>query len=122
MASVWEGLCRQAVPRLEATLGAEHGPAARHWSAGGHEWDIVAESVAGGALLLGEAKWSDKAPSAPDVERTAQALMAKGLPAVGRAKREPRYAVFVSKRPKAKPKLPANVTLVDARDVLEALS
>lgn len=121
VAGVWETLCRQAVPRLRAVLGAEYGPAARFWSAGGHEWDVVAESAEGGALLLGEAKWTDKPPAANDIERTAQSLVAKGLPPLGRAKLEPRYAVFVSKRPKAKPKLPANVTLVDARDVLDVL-
>lgn len=37
-------------------LGADYGPAARHWSSGGNEWDVVAASVDAGALLLGEVK------------------------------------------------------------------
>lgn len=34
---------------------------------------------------------------------------------------ERRYAVFVSQRPKSRPKLPSNVAVIDARDVLTAL-
>jgi uncharacterized protein len=80
VAAVWESLCRQAVPRLAASLGVEYGPAARHWSAGGNEWDVVAESAEGRTLLLGEAKWTEKAPTASDIERVAHSLMAKGVP------------------------------------------
>lgn len=121
-AIVWESLCRQAVPRLSEALGVEYGPAARHWSAGGKEWDVVAESVEARALLLGEAKWTEKAPAAADIERAAQALLAKGRPLLaGREKADARYAVFVSQRPKGKLKLPSNVAVIAARDVFEAL-
>lgn len=64
VANVWESLCRAAVPRLGARLGADYGPAARHWSSGGNEWDVVAASVDAGALLLGEVKWTDKPATA----------------------------------------------------------
>jgi hypothetical protein len=115
-------LCRQAVPRLGEALGVECGPAARHGSAGGKEWEVVAESVEAGALLLGEAKWTEKAPAAGDIERAAQGLVAKGRPPLaGREEAEARYAVFVSRRPKGKLKLPSNVAVIDARDVFEAL-
>lgn len=121
-AVVWESLCRQAVPRLGEALGVEYGPAARHWSTGGREWDIVAESVEAGVLLLGEANWTEKAPAAGDIERVAQGLVAKGLPPLaGRENAEARYAVFVSRRPRGKLKLPSNVAVIDARDVFEAL-
>lgn len=121
-AAVWESLCRQAVPKLGVALGIDYGPAARHWSAGGNEWDIVAESVEAGTLLLGEAKWAEKPPTAADVERAAQSLLAKGRPPLaGREKAEARYAVFVSQRPKAKLKLPSDVAVIGARDVFEAL-
>ncbi len=122
VASVWESLCRSAVPKLGLRLGAEYGPAARHWSAGGKEWDVVAESPESGTLLLGEVKWTEKAPTASDVERIAQGLIAKGTPPLaGRERAEPRYAVFVSQRPKSKPNTPSNVAVIDARDVLAAL-
>jgi len=122
VATVWEGLCRNAVPRLAESLGDAYGPAARHWSAGGKEWDVVAESLRGGKLLLGEVKWMEKAPTANDIERAAQTLIAKGVPSIsGREKAGLHYAVFVSQRPKSKPKVPGNVAIVDARDVLAAL-
>lgn len=121
-ASAWESLCRQAVPRLGQSLGRDCGPAARHWSAGGNEWDVVADSVDETSLLLGEVKWTDKAPIATDVERAGQSLIAKGMPAVrGRERAALRYVVFVSRRPKSKPKLPDNVAVVDAREVMAAL-
>lgn len=122
VAAVWESLCRNAVPRLSESLAGEYGPAARHWSAGGNEWDVVAESLRGERLLLGEVKWTEKAPTASDVERAAQSLIAKGVPPIaGREKAEPHYAIFVSERPRSRPKLPGNVAIVDARDVLGAL-
>jgi len=122
VSSVWESLCRHAVPRLGNNLGIEYGPAARHWSAGGNEWDLVADSADGDALLLGEVKWTEKAPSPSDIERAAQTLIAKGAPPIaGRDKRERRYAVFVSQRPRGRSKLPSNVAVIDARDVMEAL-
>jgi AAA+ ATPase superfamily predicted ATPase len=122
VATVWEGLCRKAVPRLAERLGDEYGPAARHWSAGGNEWDVVAESLRGGKLLLGEAKWTEKAPTASDVEGVAQRLIAKGVPPIsGRERANLHYAIFVSQRPKSKPKMPGNVAIVEARDVLAAL-
>src|SRR5205814_3215541 len=53
IAQAWEDLCRQAVPRL-----GDWGPARRFWHRDGPEWDIVAERH--GALLAGEAKWSER--------------------------------------------------------------
>jgi AAA+ ATPase superfamily predicted ATPase len=121
-AGAWESLCRQAVPTLGAALGIQYGPAARHWSAGGKEWDVVAESVEESTLLLGEAKWTEKAPTPSDIERAAQGLLAKGLPPLaGREGATVRYAVFVSQRPRGKLKLPSNVAVIAAREVFEAL-
>ena len=51
LASTWESLCRKAVPHLSDQLGAPHGPAGRHWWGDSNEWDVVAESLADGALL-----------------------------------------------------------------------
>lgn len=60
--SVWEDLCRQSVPFLD--LPVPFHPAKRWWAGRDKkqsmEIDIVAESIDGKYILIGEAKWSDK--------------------------------------------------------------
>lgn len=60
LGEAWEDLCRRSVPRLPASsvVGAlgPWGPAARWWHKNEPEWDIVARSLDGRRLLLGEAK------------------------------------------------------------------
>lgn len=68
-------LCRLAVPRL-AELGAGFGPASRYWGGAGPEWDVVAKADRG--HLLGEVKWSAKAPTAAELAAFHAALLAKG--------------------------------------------
>jgi uncharacterized protein len=72
--AIWETLARWSVPFLE--LGQSRWrPAARWWgSRGAMEIDIVAESLDGKSILLGEAKWSDKEP---DPRRLAEDLRAR---------------------------------------------
>lgn len=123
-ATAWEELCRQAVPLLARRLGGvEYGPAGRYWAGGMPEWDVVAESVAGDALLVGEVKLIQGEPSAAAIEQAARELMWKGVPPV---KRSPgtaiHHAVFVSRRPRGKVRLPAtNMHVLDAGDVLSVL-
>ena len=66
VAAHWEDLARQSVPFLP--LGAtQWGPAARWWGAGkggGLEFDVVAESLDGKSVLIGEAKWSGRGSEA----------------------------------------------------------
>jgi len=61
VAGVWEELARSSVPALRCH-GRDWKPGARWWGPGLDrrplEIDVVAESVDGDALLLGEAKWS----------------------------------------------------------------
>lgn len=61
MASSWEDLCRGRVPRARSSSALARsgpwGPAGRWWKGGMPEWDIVAVSMDGKKLLLGEAKW-----------------------------------------------------------------
>lgn len=61
VASVWEDLARESVPRL-GLHGGEWGPAARWWGPGLDrkplEVDVVAEEVGGNRLLIGEVKWT----------------------------------------------------------------
>ena len=122
VALAWEGLCRRAVPHLAARLGDEYGPAARYWSGNGPEWDVVARATGGTRLLLGEAKWMDKVPTAAQLDQAIHGLISKGVPQLDPANREAvQYALFVPQRPKGKPVRPANVSVLDAADVLEVL-
>jgi AAA+ ATPase superfamily predicted ATPase len=123
-ATVWEELCRQAVPLLAERLGGvSYGPASRYWAGGGPEWDVVAEAVDARSLLVGEVKWIEGEPSAAAVEHAIQSLLAKGVPPVSRpGGAEVHHVVFVSRLPRRKPRLPANnVFVVDAADVLAVL-
>lgn len=58
---VWEDLVRASVP-LKRYAGIEWGAAGRWWGPGldgkPYEIDVVAESVGGESLLVGEAKWT----------------------------------------------------------------
>ncbi len=122
VSAAWEGLCRRAVPHLADRLGLEYGPAARHWTSGGNEWDVVARDVGGASLLIGEAKWSERPTTAASMERDIHALIAKGIPTVtGGASKDVRYVLFVPERPKGRQRTPANVRVLDARDVLDVL-
>jgi AAA+ ATPase superfamily predicted ATPase len=61
VAGVWEDLVRESIAR-RPLLGRTWGPARSWWGPGNDrnpmEIDVVAESVDGGALLLGEASWA----------------------------------------------------------------
>lgn len=69
VAWAWEELARESVP-WSRLGGIEWGPASRWWGAGTDgrslEIDLVAESLDGQSLLIGEAKWSQ------DVRNVAQ--------------------------------------------------
>ncbi len=113
----WEELCRMAVPELHridtplAPLGPWE-PARRYWRGNAPELDVVARSVDGRRLLVGEAKWS--ARSGP-VSRAGPLPGIGGVP--GTAGLETVGVRFV---PEAKARIDAStgVHLVDASDVL----
>ena len=72
-ALAWEELCRMAVPFLHRTdcpLGAlgPWEPAQRYWRGNDPEHDVVARSVDGRRVLVGEAKWRSR-PEAPKALR-----------------------------------------------------
>ncbi len=67
-AMAWEELCRMSVPLLHRTDNAlaPYGPwlpAHRYWHGNDPEFDVVASSVDGRRLLVGEAKWTAHAPN-----------------------------------------------------------
>ncbi len=86
-AAAWEDLCRSRVRELRrpaalAKLGP-WGPAARWWKGNEPEWDIVAASVDGVHLLLGEVKWSRNPYTAARLERSRAEVMARKRPDLG---------------------------------------
>jgi AAA+ ATPase superfamily predicted ATPase len=77
---VWEEVARESVPRLDG-FGRTWGLAGRWWGPGLDrqplEVDLVAESAAGDALLVGEVKWAspdDPARLLQELERKAARL------------------------------------------------
>jgi len=122
----WEELCRTAVPYLHRGRNALGGfgpwePARRYWKGKGPEWDVVASSLDGKRLLLGEAKWLSEPADSSALARIAADLTRKGnLPVALVGKREVFWAVFVPElRRGARP--PAGVHAVDAGSVLACL-
>lgn len=66
-AEAWEVLARESAPRLSIG-GTRWGPASRWWGSGRDgpvEFDVVAESLDGDSVLIGEAKWASR----PDLGR-----------------------------------------------------
>ena len=127
-AQTWEDLCRQVVPKLatdQITRGRFDGwtPAGRFWRGSGPEWDVVAESLDGRRVLLGEVKWRE-APATPEaLGRYCRELAAKGLPPVPR-KREDAVVVrivFVPETTASRGALPEGCRVVTAREVVRAL-
>lgn len=122
-ATAWETLCRNAVPSLAPRLGGvAYGPARRYWRGTGPEWDLVAESLDGRTLLVGEAKWTDRDPTATALADAARRLIAKGIPPVPRrSDARVRYAIFVPRRPRPTRSQIRDVHVVDATDLLAVL-
>ena len=123
-AQVWEELCRQWVPLSGAADGPLSrtkgwGPASRFWHGDGPEWDVVSLSIDGERLLLGEAKWCDRAVSAADLRKLARALVAKGIPGGSMPHgREARYALFVPQLANGVPTEVDGVSVITASDVI----
>lgn len=84
VAQAWEELCRQRLPRLlpASDLGARGpwGPASRWWKGNLPEWDVVAESIDGKRLLLGEVKWRERPFQKASLLRAWKELAAKKPP------------------------------------------
>ncbi len=114
-AFAWEELCRAAVPYLADTLGEQYGPAQRYWQGSGPEWDLVATSLDGRSLLLGEVKWS----LSLDPSEVARDLRRNGLPpGLDRPGVRVQRAVFI---PDARGRRAGDAIVVDASQVLGAL-
>ena len=117
-AYAWEELCRMSVPMLHRSdlPLARHGPfepAQRYWRGNAPEHDVVALSVDGLRMLVGEAKWSAQegagGSEAAAHVRTSALPGAMGVEAV--------HALFVPDATRVR----ANVDVVDARTVMAVL-
>ncbi len=119
-AYAWEELCRMAVPELHrsdtplARLGPWE-PARRYWRGNAPELDVVARSVDGRRLLVGEAKWSARSGPVPRAGPLPDASTVPG--ASGREVVGVRFVpeASVGSDPST------GVYLVDARDVMAVL-
>lgn len=121
-ATMWEDLCRQAIPVLSEMLSDEQlGKAGRYWHGNNPEWDILAESHNRSCLLIGEAKWTKKSPSHSWIYETINILRSKGVPPIGSPPTANKlYALFITEKPN-KLDLPPDVRVLDAKEVLGAL-
>lgn len=118
-ALAWEELCRMAVPLLHradtplADLGPFE-PAQRYWRGNAPERDVVAHSVDGRYLLVGEAKWTATAGPAARIGRQQQDV---DLP--GATSSEIVHVLFVPDAREAE--TGAGVVTVDAGTVMAVL-
>lgn len=116
VASIWEDLARESVPRLQLH-GGEWGPAARWWGPGLNrkplEIDVVAEELGGNRLLVGEVKWT----AGHNAERILRELLIKieALPFA-----QGREVLPVLWLP-TKPSVPILCPVVTAEDVLSRM-
>ncbi len=121
----WENLCRQSVPLLHTIDSPLSGigpwePARRHWRGTAPEWDIVARSVKGKKLLLGEVKWSAERVSEKTIRNVVRNLIRKGVPDHRMyGEYEIVYTVFF---PKVGSNLSEGAHIIDAGTVLSCLS
>jgi AAA+ ATPase superfamily predicted ATPase len=123
VSEAWEDVCRRSLAaaplgtRLAAT--GPFGSCRRWWHGNAPEWDLVAESIDGKRLLLGEIKWSARPIDARDVKRALGVVRTRPGPALPDryAGHELRRALFVPEiAPGIRP--PDDVTLVTAAELL----
>lgn len=99
-AQAFEELCRRLLP-----LQGGWNVASRWWQGAAPEWDLVAESLDGEELLLGEVKWSARPLGRKALDRFRRELLSRPEPALGArwAKHRRRRALFVPALAEARP-------------------
>ena len=125
-ASVWEELCRRAVPHLPSALTGLPPdefwePAARYWKGNEPEWDAAALSSNGESVLLGETRWSETATTRAAVERSLKELARKPVPAAPALRGRKGVRILFVPRIPQELQAPEDSLLIDAEHVLEAL-
>jgi len=126
VAETWEELCRLAIPGLARAGGPLEGlgglgPAGRYWRGSGPEWDVVAPSLDGSTLLLGEVKWREGHVERAFVEGAHAELTRKGRPAIASGRDAAVVeTVFVPRLPRGWRRRPGGPIVIDAAQVIEA--
>ena len=125
-AEAWEDLCRQCIALMGSsdTPLARHGPwavARRYWRGNNPEWDVVALSLDGSRLLLGEAKWNAGPTSQKAIEAAGRELMAKGVPDIHAGEKLQVVRVLFLPELGKGLESPPGMNLIDARTVLGCL-
>ena len=126
--SMWEELCRDALPFLDGNNSAlgvfgPWEPGGRFWRGNSPEWDIVSYSLDGKYALLGEAKWPENPASIKTINNWAKELLDKGVPPIkGMEKRKLVWALFLPEIPSGAGQSGLEeVILIDAQTVLKYL-
>ncbi|MEW6742225.1 MAG: DUF234 domain-containing protein [Planctomycetota bacterium] len=125
VAESWEELCRTTLPSLGLTtrLGqaGPWGAASRWWGGAESEWDVVAESLSGDRLLLGEARWSARPFTKSGVESESRRLASKTQPPLGHrlAGHEILRALFIPAVQGPVPKQVNGIHIVTAAELLK---
>lgn len=119
LGQAWEELCQRGVPTIRGALArlGPWRPSSRYWHGADPEWDLVADAIAGGRVLLGEAWFSARPATAAVLVREAERLTRRPVPALIR-EREVVRALFVPAVVASAPKLVASVHIVTLADLL----
>lgn len=121
VAEAFEDLCRKRLPFVAAIEGGPYGAASRWWRGEEPEWDVVAESLDGESILVGEAKWNDEPISASAIRAAADRLRERALPEIGArmARRRVVRAIFVPEAgSRGARRGPGGVAVITARDLV----
>ena len=118
-AEAWEELCRESIPFL-GLFNRDWCRAGRCWA--DHEWDLVATSLEGDTLLLGECKSLHRPARSSDINKIIAQLMSKGAPPLkNAASMHVEHLVFVPEVERPLPPLPHNVQVIEGDRVFSSL-
>lgn len=121
-AAAWEELCRTAVPYLGLFDRVWH-PAGRYWGGNRSEWDVVSTSLDQELLLLGKCKSLSRPATSEDIDTIIRSVTAKTVPPeLGSPDTRHEFVIFVPEVERNAPSLPPGVTIVDAQQLLAALT
>ena len=124
VATAWEDICRNRLISLNPSCALGQlgpwKPALRFWQAHGPEWDIVADSIDGKHLLLGEVKWSKKPCNTDEINRMARQILAKGIPPLPKLynRRQIVHAIFIPETKQKVSKTTEEVFIVTGDDLI----
>lgn len=118
LGQAWEELCRAGLPTIRGAL-ARRGPwrpPSRFWHGAEPEWDLVADSIDGKRVLVGEAWFSARPATAAVLAREAARLARRVVPALIRDREVVRALLVPSVVPRT-PKLIESVHVVTLADL-----